>query len=204
MRGIWKSAICASFLLSLPVAASAQGAPTTSSPSDEAARLTEARAIMAIRFPPEDRDAMFSTLFGQARDQIARGFPANLTGVDDPGLNAIMEDFRRAVTEHASPIYRQHAAEFVEALAAAYAREFSLDELKALHDFARTPAGRHYLSSAARLAADPAYAAAYTAMARDIGTIAQADYKPFAAKLDAYLRTHPEVNQKLIAAHTAK
>jgi hypothetical protein len=166
----------------------------------DAAELAEARAIMEIMFPVEEREATFHELMQNVLRQIEQAVPADAVTGGDPGLTAILSGFRAEVPTLVMPTVRLHLPRIVDATAVAYTHEFDLAELKAIRTFAETPEGRHYLSRSTALIGDPVVAAANSAYLADVNALAMQARQELQAKLVDYLRAHPDVAARITAA----
>ncbi|MDK4805651.1 MAG: DUF2059 domain-containing protein [Novosphingobium aromaticivorans] len=193
---------------SSPALALASPDPAPASPPPAAAPLNPAdmqvaRDIIAIAMPPEQRVAMIqgfsNTLLGamsaNIRSQIA---------VDDPGLNHIIDTMLAQVPERMKPVYERNIPVLAETMARAYVRHFSSEDLHAILAFARTPAGQHYLSRSLTVAQDPEIVEVYKTMNRDGMILGQNLSRDYAGEISAYLKAHPEVAEKIAAAHGQK
>jgi hypothetical protein len=74
----------------------------------------------------------------------------------------------------------------------AYAREFTLDELRQIRAFADSPAGGHYLSRSTALVADPYVVAANQNYLKEATDLATSLRPELLAKVNAYLAKHPD------------
>lgn len=182
-----------------PVPASPPPAAAPLNPAD----MQVARDIIAIAMPPEQRVAMMqgfsNTLLGamsaNIRSQIA---------VDDPGLNHIIDTMLAQVPERMKPVYERNIPVLAETMARAYVRHFSSEDLHAILAFARTPAGQHYLSRSLTVAQDPEIVEVYKTMNRDGMILGQNLSRDYAGEISAYLKAHPDVAEKIAAAHGQK
>jgi hypothetical protein len=190
----------ASLIVLAPAVASAQ--PTAALRSDEAAKLSEARAVIEIMFPPAQRQSMFDKLQNDMITQLRPSFPAYL--MSDPGLKAIIDNYIQEAMKRQRPVLQKHLPEMLEGMAVAYAHEFSVAELKEIHSFAQTPAGSHYLSKSMAMVGDPAVAKANTAMITEMHTLTAAMLPGLKEKVIAYLKAHPDVAAKIQAEAKGK
>lgn len=196
-------------LVAAPGAAMADPAPAATPATTPAVRVTPpppvpldparvelGRQIIAVMFPPDQRDAIMHkllvTLLGQFRQgvQMPKGF-------DDPGLKKIMDDSFASIPGRLEPLLHKHLPLIWEATAHAYAREFSTDELTQILAFAHTPAGQHYLERATALMGDPEVGAANAAYMGELQGYAQQIKIDTGTQIGAYLRAHPEVAARL-------
>ena len=196
MNRIWQPVLGALLAAALPAAAAAQ--------DNDAAELAEARAIVAVIYPPADRDAMMRTMLEQFAGQLKQSVPLDIAAFGDPGLSAIVEKFQDNVVGLVMPTVQAHLPKIIEATAVAYTHEFDLAELRDIHAFAETPAGRRYLSRQTALVGDPAVAEVNTAYLRDIQLLAAAKQAEFREELLAYFAKHPEVARKVAEATAAQ
>jgi hypothetical protein len=156
----------AATLAPLPVAA--QTAPVAAAAPVDPARLTAARKLIDKIAPPEKRDAMV--------EQIVRPMMANMrrsmeqspefatSFAEKPELKKQMFEFLDAETEHSMTVVRQALPAMWEAMATAYARRFTLDQLAEIGRFFDTPTGRYYAEQAPTIMTDPAVQDAQRAM----------------------------------------
>lgn len=196
MNRIWQPVLGALLAAALPAAAAAQ--------DNDAAELAEARAIVAVIYPPAERDAMMRTMLEQFAGQLKQSVPLDIAAFGDPGLSAIVEKFQDNVVGLVMPTVQAHLPKIIEATAVAYTHEFDLAELRDIHAFAETPAGRRYLSRQTALVGDPAVAEVNTAYLRDIQLLAAAKQAEFREELLAYFAKHPEVARKVAEATAAQ
>lgn len=196
MNRIWQPVFGALLAAALPAAAAAQ--------DNDAAELAEARAIVAVIYPPAERDAMMRTMLEQFAGQVRQSVPLDVAAFGDPGLSAIVEKFQDNVVGLVMPTVQAHLPKIIEATAVAYTHEFDLAELRDIHAFAETPAGRRYLSRQTALVGDPAVAEVNTAYLRDIQLLAAAKQAEFREELLAYFAKHPEVARKVAEATAAQ
>ena len=167
---------------------------------NDAAELAEARAIMAIMFPPAERDEMMRTLIEQFSGQVKQAAPFDSATVGDAGLSTMLTQFQDNMIGLIMPTVQAHLPKIIEATAVAYTHEFDLAELKEIHAFAETPVGRHYLSRSTALVGDPAVAEVNTAYLRDVQQIVLAKQGEFRDQLLAYFTAHPDVAAKVVKA----
>ena len=196
MNRIWQPVLGALLAAALPAAAAAQ--------DNDAAELAEARAIVAVIYPPAERDAMMRTMLEQFAGQLKQSVPLDIAAFGDPGLSAIVEKFQDNVVGLVMPTVQAHLPKIIEATAVAYTHEFDLAELRDIRAFAETPAGRRYLSRQTALVGDPAVAEVNTAYLRDIQLLAAAKQAEFREELLAYFAKHPEVARKVAEATAAQ
>ena len=90
------------------------------------------------------------------REGMVQGLREHLGSDPDETTKTETDEFMRHFLAMYEPKVRERLPNILEAYAQVYAREFSADELRDMIDFAKTPAGRHYLSRHISLDADPA------------------------------------------------
>ena len=185
----------------IPASVDAAPAPAPAQ-ADEAAKLTEARSILAVMFPPSQREAMFIKLQADLGSQFSALLPATLMA--DPGLKGIFEEFKNAAFERQRAVLLRRFPAQLDAMATAYAREFSLGELKDIHAFARTSSGAHYFSKSLSMIGDPAVAKVNTETVAQIHAVTQDLLPGFKDKVVAYLKAHPDVAAKIEAQDAGK
>lgn len=142
-----------------PTSATAQ---TAVAPEPDAARLVEARKLLDVILPPEARERMFRSMM--------TAMMANMTKAlrEDPNLAKVLGDvavqdaFGRAIARQQQTMTDElmtNLPAMFEAMSRAYARRFSVDELRQIGAFFATPAGRAYSTNAAEIMSDPDIAA---------------------------------------------
>jgi len=154
--------------------------------SDE--KLALAREVIATIIPPDRR---LDVLGGAAKAMVGQLRGVDFPGASDPGLQAIVSRHLDRMPALMMPILERHAPDLVEAMARAYAREFSLDELRDIRAFAASPAGNHYLSRSTALLADPDVAAANQAYMAEIVAALPPLQEALRADILKYLASHP-------------
>jgi hypothetical protein len=188
------AAFAAALAASTPAAAQETPATVPAAAVDPT-ELAEARAVIAIMYPPAERVTMFDTLLATLNDQIRGSMP--LDAIKDPGLKAIVDDHLGGLAAREAPVLQKHTPALLEAMAVAYTNEFTLAELHDIHAFAQTPSGGRYLSRAAFIVGDPAIAAANTKMMTEAYELAGTMRAELQQKIVAYLTEHPKVAEQL-------
>lgn len=165
-----------------------------------AEELTEARMIIDAMFPADKREQilidMGTTMAGQAVSGLMAG-PV----FEEPGIRAIIEEF--VVTDLPGTfktLFAKHMPQIFEATAVAYTREFTLEELRDISAFARTPSGRRYFISLPKLQSDPLVAAATQAMFADLAPVQKTVGERVGKQVEEYLIANPEVLERLMKA----
>jgi len=190
MKKVLSVLVAAGVFAALPGSAMAQ-------PAGDPAELAEARAILAIMFPPAEREATFNKIGAALANQFRQSIPD--AAFSDPGLKAIVDEALDKSIEVEKPVLARHLPGYFQAIENAYGREFSLAELKDIHAFALTPSGRHYLTRSSALISDPDFARENTQMMVDAQAATRDLVKELTAKMTAYLKAHPDVAGKIDA-----
>jgi hypothetical protein len=171
-----------------PAAVRAQAAPPVAA-APEPARLAAAQALIGKIMPVDRRDAMV--------DQMIRPMIENMRGAmssspqfeslrsEDPKFGPAFDDFVKNELEHSLATTKAAMPALFDAMARAYARRFTLDQIRAISDFFDTPAGRAFAEQTPTLMSDPDVLAAQRAMMTDAMKGMQARVKAFAEKATA-------------------
>lgn len=137
--------------------------PAVAEPAPE--NLAIAREIVDLAMPPDNRRAMMEqmsdTLFAQMRDGLFRSIGDRSNPATQQIFDRYLEQYRRLSNE----LSNDSTPAMMEAVARAYARQFSLDDLRQIHAFISTPAGTRYFRQATHLFSDPDVAEANRAYA---------------------------------------
>ncbi|MES2096753.1 MAG: DUF2059 domain-containing protein [Pseudomonadota bacterium] len=165
MKIIKALAFCA---LLTPLSALAQTTPTTSADSVDPARLKLARQLIDQISPPEKRDAMIEAIIrpmmANMRDSFEQSPEFAKLFSKQPAMRAEMLKFISDETERSLRLARETMPSLFDAMAIAYARRFTIDQLIDLQRFYDTPTGRAYAEEAPAVMSDPAVMAAQRAM----------------------------------------
>lgn len=164
---------------------------------DEPAKLAEAHAIIAIIYPPATRQQMMDKMLTEFTAPMRQSLP--IDGITDPGLKSLFTDYMDQMFAAERPLLMSHLPTMLEAMAAAYAHQFSLAELKDIHAFAETPSGHLYFSRMMAILGDPAVKKVTMEMMAEAQQTAKNSVGGFKDKLIAYLKAHPEAAQQLRA-----
>lgn len=183
-------------MVQAPAAVAAQAA--SQSRADDAAKLSEAHDIASALFPPGQRQQMVAKLQAQIAGQLHSYYPDYLKV--DAGVEALVDAYINEGLARERPIIEQHFPAMIDAMSRAYAREFSLAELKQIRAFAQSPAGAHYLTSQSAIRRDPEVAKADNQMIAEINAACASENPAFKERLTAYLTAHPDAAAKVAAA----
>lgn len=163
------------------------------------ARLALGRQVIAIMYPPDRRDAMMNDMVSALMAQI-RGGTTLPPMFADPGLKAIMDRNFASMPARLMPVISRHLPRMHEAIAIAYAREFTQAELTEILAFARTAAGQRYFQRSGGLLSDREVAAANTAYLAEAQQLNQQFSAQVRQEVSEYLVKHPEVLNKAAPA----
>ena len=160
-------AICAA-LLPLPVVAQT-GAPTAPAAAPvDSARLAEARKLLDEIMPPEKREKMvddiINPMMANMRDAIAASPEMAKLFRDRPAARQEMLDFVKGEADRSLKIAHETLPDLFDAMAIAYARQFTVEQLVDMERFFESPTGRVYVDRIPAVLSDPAITTAQRAM----------------------------------------
>lgn len=141
-----------------PVSPVIVDAPATDSALDPT-KVALARDIVAVVLPPDQRDKMMSAVLNAMTNNILAGTLQGL-GIDDkiasePAVRLIFQAFVERQKKLGMDDIHAALPGLVEAYARAYARMFSIDDLREIRTFVQTPAGTRFMQRAAGMLSDP-------------------------------------------------
>ncbi|HEX7850037.1 MAG TPA: DUF2059 domain-containing protein [Sphingomonas sp.] len=147
---------------SAPAPAAAVAAPV------EPARLTAARKLIDEILPPEKRDAMIDAMIrpmmANLRDSMAQSPDMAALFQQHPAMRDQMLQFLDGETERSLRVAHETMPALFDAMAIAYARQFTLDQLADMERFFTSPTGKIYMERVPAVMADPAVTAAQRTM----------------------------------------
>lgn len=168
--------------------AAAQTAPVAA-PAPDPARLAAAQALMQRILPADKRDAMIEQMvrpmFENMRGAIFSGPKFETAKAENPKLAATVETFMTDEFEHSIVLMKATMPAMLDAMARAYARRFTRDQLEAIDTFFQTPAGRAYVELAPTVVADPDFLAVQRSMLTDAMAGMQQRMTKLAATIEA-------------------
>jgi hypothetical protein len=185
-------ALAGLFHLAAPGNLAAQEVPYVA-PADE---LAEAQVIIEAMLPPDKREQILLDLASAVAKQASAGFMSGPL-FEEPGIKAIVDRFLVDLPMVYRPLFAEHMPKILEATAVGYTREFTLEELRDIAAFARTPSGQRYFLRIQALQSDPGVAAASSAMFADLAPIAREAGVKVGQEVEAYLSDNPEVVERL-------
>lgn len=166
----------------------AQGPPAAPAAQLDPANLALGNEIIELAFPPASRRAMLlgavDTMMAQARAAARETSGGRL----DPGLERIVDRHIALLREVADRLIVEHTPPIFVAMARAYARNFTHDELLQIRAFVRAPAGAKYLQKSMELLADPDIAAANTAYMTQAFAVLEPLQAQLRRELEDYIR----------------
>jgi hypothetical protein len=185
-------------LLTAGSAAIAQPAPPiVSVPSPAPApldpeRLAIAQEVVDLAFPPEQRQAMLAktgeTFMAQMRSAMVGPNGLEL----DSGARAIFERHLDRIRAINGRMIAEGSPPIFVALARAYARAFTRDELLQIRAFIATPTGAKYLQRSMDMLSDPDVAVANTLYFERVMREIRPLQAELLAELTVYFQKHPQ------------
>ncbi|WP_404336070.1 DUF2059 domain-containing protein [Sphingomonas sp. MMS12-HWE2-04] len=159
----------AAFLLLVATAPAAAGqtAPTAAATAPDPARLAAAQAVIARLMPADRRDAMVDQMIRPMIENMRSSMlesPMFKEIAADPKVSGTFDKFINGQLDRTVALTKELMPAMLDAMARAYARRFTLDQLAAIGAFYDTPAGRAYAELAPTIMADPDVLAAQRAM----------------------------------------
>lgn len=142
----------------LPTAAAAQTAAVA--PSDiDPARLAEARKLIEIMMPPAMREQMVDGIMAsvsQTMTKMLMDDPAiQRTLAAKPGARDVLERFMDRQQKATAEVLRKSLPDMLDAMAKAYARRFTIPQLREIGAFFATPTGQLYIMESSKILGDP-------------------------------------------------
>jgi hypothetical protein len=169
-------------------------------PSDPVAN-GYARQIVETVLPPERGTDMMTEMMravqDQARDAILRQF-------NDPGIRQIVDSYFTKAPDRLRPLLSRYLPAITAAMTQAYTREFSPDELRQIADFAKSPAGRRYLSHNSAMMSDPSVAQANRDFFQEAREASRQSEGELLTAIEDYLLKHPDVARKIAQDRKAR
>lgn len=182
MRGTVRR-LHAAMLVALLAATTVGAAAPVAAQSAGQADVKRALAIriVAIAFPEDQRIAMISGVMDNLEAQMA--LPS---GKGDDQISAISKKHLDILRAGIIADLDKNGHGLFEALASAYAREFTLQELQDIERFVSTPSGAAYVQRSSKLLGDPDVAAWNTAYFERIMALIEAQKEKLRTELIAH------------------
>jgi len=148
-----------------PVSAQTAPPPVT---APDPARLAAAQALIERIMPADKRDAMVEQMvrpmLDNAREAMSNAPMFADMARDNPKLASAMNGFMNEEFERSIATTKAAMPAMLDAMARAYARRFTLEQMRDVDDFFQTPSGRAYIETAPTIMSDPDVQAAQRAM----------------------------------------
>jgi hypothetical protein len=162
-------AIVAASIALVPVSAAAQSsAPADVAAGVDSARLATARKMIDQMMPPEKRDAMIDSIVRPMMANMRQSFEQSpefkKLFAGNPAARDQMFAFMDQETERSLSVARETMPALYDAMAIAYARQFTPDQLADIERFYASPTGRLFLDRTPAIMSDPAVMSAQRAM----------------------------------------
>lgn len=129
--------------------------------------LAVANDIVAIQFPPEQREATMRQMMDALSHQMQVTWGS---AIEDEGLRAILSKDLDQFADRIMPVVNKHIPNIMNAMACAYARNFEISDLRNVRTFAQTASGAKFLQIGPKAIADPSVAAANQAYFSEVQT----------------------------------
>lgn len=154
-----KSLLLAALLLPMPVAAQVAAPATVPVSAPDPSRVVVARRLMDQIMPPATRDQMMRSMMGAMSQNMVGALRQNAqltTSLEKlPGAQAVFDRFLQRQMEVGTQDLVANLPTMLDAMAKAYARRFTLVQLKEMGVFFATPTGQAYLMQAPTIMSDP-------------------------------------------------
>jgi hypothetical protein len=154
-----KSLLLAALLLPMPVAAQVAAPATVPVSAPDPSRVVVARRLMDQIMPPATRDQMMRSMMGAMSQNMVGALRQNAqltTSLEKlPGAQAVFDRFLQRQMEIGTQDLVANLPTMLDAMAKAYARRFTLVQLKEMGVFFATPTGQAYLMQAPTIMSDP-------------------------------------------------
>ena len=170
-----------------------RGGPVSSTAAPDTAldpaKVALARDIVAVVLPPDQRDRMMGAMLNAMTNNIMSGTLQGL-GIDDkiasePALRSIFSAFVERQKKLAIDDIHDALPGLVEAYAHAYARMFSIEDLREIKVFVQTPAGTRFMQRAPGMLSDPDVADWQRKLAAQGAARQQGELRRLKAELEA-------------------
>ena len=168
-----------------------------------AEEMVEAMAIIEVMLPAQTREQdMLDTAMTMANQYAASAMSGPI--FEEPGIRAIMDQFLADMPDMMRPMIAKHMPSMMKSTAIAYTREFTLEELRDIREFASTPSGSRYFRNAQKLLSDPAIAQSNQEFFSELNTVQEVEVKKLQARVVEYLQNNPDAIERLEAAGVGK
>lgn len=142
-----------------PFSAAAQTAPAAAAADVDPARLAEARKLIEIMMPPALREQMINGMVAGISDTLAKSMLDDphikkLIG-EKPGARDVVMRFIDRQKQYTLAEMRTSLPGMFEAMARAYARRFTVAQMREMGAFFATPTGQLYIAQSSTIFSDP-------------------------------------------------
>ena len=134
-------------------------APAATSPAVDPRSLQLAHDILDLTNPPADRERIMRERLDGILDRVS----ASMAAREGSAAHQVSSDFSTIMDSLVTQIMPQ-LADYYDAIAHAYTRQFTVAELEQIRTFAMTPAGRRFVSIGTVIYKDPDVIAAQQRM----------------------------------------
>ena len=187
-RALFASSLLASAALWGLTPAQAQALPEPAAVALDPEALALSNQIIDLSFPPETRQAMLVRSVDTMMAQVRTGAFEAVGDAPDPAVQQILDRFQERALRAAERIIAESSPTLFVALARAYVRQFSRDELLEIRAFVATPTGAKYVQRSMDLLSDPDFAQANTAYMARVFAVLQPLQNEFREELLEYLQ----------------
>ena len=147
-------ALMSSPAVSAPTTPTMPTQPLASAPPVDPASLAVAHEILDTAFPPAKRSQMFASMTDSLPAQMKQAVPSSMIS-NDKDFQALLQRSQDRMFADMNAAMQDAIPDYFEAMARAYARDFSLYDLNAILTFARTPTGGRFFARSTELIKDP-------------------------------------------------
>jgi len=132
--------------------------------TEDAARAEVARDVVLLYFPEENREETLRNMLDPVFDTIIGSFMQNgdlqeaLT--QNPKMRKVFDDFIASEREETMRIMNQNFPTLMDAMAGAYARNMTTEELVDLRAYLQTESGQSFINVSMNIFSDPGVQAA--------------------------------------------
>jgi hypothetical protein len=181
--------IACAVLAPLPAAAQTSAPSAPAAADIDPARVAMARAMLERMIPPEKRSALVEgivrPMMANMRQSMEQSQEFKKLFAENPQARDRMLAFIDQETEHSLRIARESMPTLYDAMAIAYARQFTPEQLADIERFYASPTGRALLDKMPAVMSDPAVMTAQRAMMMKSLDGLQARARAMAEKLQA-------------------
>lgn len=127
------------------------------------ARLAASKTLLEVILPPATREATMDRMMSSMMANLSSTMSAKLSEMgsakNKPEVAAVIDRFIKRQQDAGMVMLKQNLPGMFDAMANAYARRFSVDQLNEIQRFFSTPTGKVYLQESMYIMSDPDVAA---------------------------------------------